>query len=124
MEDADFMLGLKNDPDTRIFAIKTQEEIKREDHIKWLSSHFMWMSVIETDYGARVGAMRIFSNEVSIWIDKPYRGLGLATEVLRRETEKGMYARIVHGNVASIRSFVKAGFVPVGGEINYYILRK
>lgn len=122
MSDADFMLELKNYPETREFAIETTAEIKREDHIKWLKPKLMFFQVIE-GWAGPIGAIRIFGNEISIWVDRRFWGMGVATNILR-DASSGTTARIVDGNVASMKAFVKAGFVPVGHTDHYYILRK
>ena len=123
MADADKMLEWKNYPETRQFAIVSHDEIKREDHLKWLEKNLIWFRVIE--HGEKpIGAIRIFGGEFSIWIDREYWGLGLATEIIRREGKIGMYAKIVNGNVASFKAFVRSGFVPVSYKDNYYILMK
>jgi len=128
MEDADFMLMLKNYPETRQFAIQSHEEIKREDHIAWLEKNKQFFHVIESlniDFVVkRFGAFRIQDNEISIWIDRQYWGNQVATRVISQVSEKGMIAKIVNGNVGSFKAFVRAGFVPVNYKDNYYILRK
>ena len=125
MEDADFMLELKNYPETRRFSISTPHEIKRADHIYWLEKNIQYFQVVD---GAteRIGCVRLFAKEISIWIDRKYWGLGVATEVIKKVSEPGTYAKIVDGNVASFRAFVKSGFVPVAHSAvdKYYILQK
>ena len=128
MDDADFMLALKNDPQTRQFAIVSKEEIKREDHLEWLRLNISTMHVIEKLTGEKVGAVRINKKgrqrEVSIWVDKDHRKLGIATKVLARLEFLDTWCKIVDGNTASMRVFVKAGFVPSGHVDNYYILER
>lgn len=124
MSDADFMLELKNYLETRQFAIKSQDKIKLVDHLKWLEKHIIFFQVIETDNNRRIGAVRIFGGEISIWIDKDFWGLGVASQIITKVCEAGMFAKIVDGNVGSFRAFIKAGFKPVAHESNYYILQK
>src|SRR5690242_10556255 len=110
MEDADFMLELKNDPDTRRFAIKSHEEIKKEDHYQWLKENIHFFQII-MGYTHRIGAIRVENHkEISIWIAKDFRGLGVACEVIKQIVKPYMTAKIVHGNIASMRTFIKAGF--------------
>lgn len=123
MADADKMLEWKNYPETRQFAILSHEEIKREDHLKWLEKNIIWFQVIENQ-GKSIGAVRLFGGEVSIWIDREYWGLGIATKVLNWISVTGLYARIVNGNVKSFRAFVKAGFVPYDYKDSHYLLMK
>ncbi len=129
MKDADRMLEWKNYPETRKFAIKTHEEIKREDHFKWLEDNIQFFHVVEFDLDLKgkvlAGAVRLEqSGEVSIWIDRAFWGQGVATEILKRATIAGSTAKIVNGNIASFRAFVKAGFIPKDYIDNYYILEK
>ena len=125
MADSDKMLEWKNYPETRKFAIYTHDEIKKEDHEEWLKNYFIWFQVIENNKEP-IGAVRIIGNELSIWIDRKFWGLGIATRVIKRVSQTGMYARIVNGNAASLRAFVKSGFIPVAHSAvdNCYILEK
>lgn len=124
MDDAEFMLELKNYPETRQFAIMSHEEIKLEDHLKWLAHHVHEFKVIVSETKNPVGAVRVHEKEISIWIDRNYWGKGIATKTINTVAEKGHWARIVDGNVGSFRAFTKAGFYPVFHAENYYILRK
>lgn len=115
MADADFMLELKNDPDTRFFALLTSEEIKKEDHYKFLEKNIQYFQVIE-DGGTimrRVGAIRVQDNEVSIWVDAKFREMGYATSAIKKVRKDRMTAKIVTGNLPSLRAFIRAGFMPV-----------
>lgn len=123
MEDADFMLELKNYPETREFAIVSHDEIKKEDHYKWLEKNIIWFKIIENQEQP-IGAIRIFGAEISIWIDRKFWGLGLAEKAIRMVMEPGMYAKIVNGNVASFKTFMRAGFLPVGYKDGHYILMR
>lgn len=124
MDDAEFMLELKNYPETRQFAIKSDLMILREDHLKWLEQHVQEFKVIVSETKNPVGAVRVHEKEISIWIDRNYWGKGIATKTINTVAEKGHWARIVDGNVGSFRAFTKAGFYPVFHAENYYILRK
>lgn len=123
--DTNFMLELKNYSETRQFAIETKDEIKLEAHNEWMKKNILFFQVIDGSAG-RVGAIRIFGNELSIWIDRHYWGLGIATEVIKRVSKPGMYAKIVDGNVASLRAFTKAGYLPVSHSAidKYYLLQR
>ncbi len=124
MKDADFMLSLKNDPDTRKFAIQTHDEISKESHYKWLADNLQYFRVIEDRDGKLMGAIRIQDKEVSIWVDKEFRKMGIATYVLQHECDRSMFAKIVEGNVASMRCFIRAGFEPYSHQGWYYIFKK
>lgn len=140
MDDADFMLELKNYEETRDFAIFSHDVVKREDHIKFLEKNVDQFRVIfeppDTSTNIKlmnegieiatrsVGAFRINGLEVSIWISRRFRGKQIALKTLNQIKFKGMIARIVDGNIASMRTFVKAGFIPKDHKDNYYILEK
>ena len=113
MSDADFMLSLKNDSDTRFFALLTSEEIKREDHIKFLEKNIQYFQVIQDGVMQRAGAIRIQDSEISIWLDPKFRGKGIALKTINTVKEKGMTAKIVFENFPSLRAFIRAGFLPV-----------
>lgn len=119
MNDADFMLSLKNDLTTREFAIVTHDEIDRESHYKWLEEHLGEFQVM----GNNIGAIRIEDNEISIWIAKEHRGKGIASYILRLVSRIGMKAKIVDGNIASMRCFINASFKPIDHKDNYYIFQ-
>lgn len=123
INDADFMLELKNYPETRMFAIASNDEIKREDHLKWLENNLQYFKIIEVmiegDYKP-AGVIRIQDNEISIWIHRSFWGRGIATWVLETVSEKGMTAKIVNGNISSMRAFINAGFKPVSYNGKYY----
>lgn len=136
MEDADFMLTLKNYPETRKFAIASHEEIKKEDHLKYLEANLEFFQVIESDNATiqdgkgnfvslqPMGAVRISDNEISIWIDRMFWNNGIASWVLEMVSEKGHQAKIVEGNIPSMRCFINADFKPVKKNNNYYIFQK
>jgi RimJ/RimL family protein N-acetyltransferase len=127
MDDADFMLELKNDNVTRNFALLTSEEIKKEDHYKFLENNIQYFQVIE-DGGynmIRVGAFRIQDNEISIWIAPKFRNCGYATSTLNKVKKDGMTAKIMVGNIPSINAFINAGFRPhdlIQVPLTHYIL--
>lgn len=119
MEDSDFLLELKNDPVMRKFAVVTHEPIKKADHVRWLSKHLGEIKII----GDNFGMFRVSDEgEVSINISPNYRGVGLGTEVLKKHCPKGVWAKIVNGNVASMNLFLRNGFVITGYEKGYYVL--
>lgn len=132
MDDADKMLEWKNYPETRQFAIVGLFEIRREEHIKWLEQNVQYFQIIEVD-GKKAGAVRINGGEISIWIDRDFRGKGLATDVIKSVSQPGMIAKIVDGNIASMRAFIKCGYVPISyikgidnfitRTVNFYIFK-
>ena len=128
MEDAKFLLEIKNDKATRMNSIITDEIIKWEDHIVWLEKRLEspGMNVIELN-GDPVGDMRFDTikggHEISIRLHKDFRGQGIATKAISRALGK-LTAYIVEGNIPSMRTFIGNGFRPVkyikGERINYY----
>ena len=124
LQDADFMLELKNYEETRQFAIASHEEIKKDDHYKWLEKNLQYFQVIIDHLDRDVGAVRIQDDEISIWVDRKFRKQGIATRALRDISDWGMTAKIVNGNVSSMRAFIAAEFSPIKYVDNYYILQK
>lgn len=123
MEDADFLLVLKNDPVMRQFAVVTPEEIKMEDHLKWLQDHVNEMFIVELN-GLRAGMFRVSQDrEVSINLHPDFHGKGLGQEVVSQFCPKGVWAKIVNGNVPSMKLFLANGFKIMSYENNYYVLK-
>lgn len=118
IEDAGKMLEWKNYPETRKFAIASHDEIKIENHLKWLESNIQYFQMIDDK-----GAIRIQDNEVSIWIDRQFWGEGLASKAIKLVSKNGFIAKIVEGNIASMRAFLKAGYLPVSYQDGYYIFK-
>jgi RimJ/RimL family protein N-acetyltransferase len=123
MDDAYFMLELKNYPETRRFSIVSHDEIKPEEHYQWLEKNIQYFQVI-TDNDKKIGAIRIKDYEISIWVDREFWKKGIATYILQYVSKKGMTCKIVNGNVGSFKAFVRAGFEPIGYTDNYYTLKK
>lgn len=130
MNDADFMLTLKNDPETRKFAIVSHDEIKKEDHVKWLENNIQYFRIIKDAdrLDEKIGAIRVQDLEVSIWITKAFRNQGIAKKTLKLICGEGMWCKIVDSNLASMRAFIFAGFRPVEHidlyTASYYIFKK
>ncbi len=135
MNDADKMLEFKNYEETRRYAIVSHDIIKKEDHYKWLEKNLQYFQVFEEIYGdydlnvpVICGILRIQNGEVSIWVGAEYWKQGRATFILQHHTRRGMNARIVEGNVGSMKAFIRAGFEPVhyvnASTCNYYIYKK
>lgn len=124
MGDAMSMYKWKNYPETRRFAIAHHNPIAKRDHLKFLKKNLKYFQVVMWK-GRTAGAIRIQDGEVSIWIDKKWWGIGLATNVLTLVSKQGYTAKIVNANLASMRCFIKAGYVPVEyREEGYYIFKK
>src|SRR5690242_16484688 len=91
MKDADKMLQWKNYPETRQFAIVSHERILKKNHLQWLSHNLQYFKVI-MDGDNVCGAVRVQDNEVSIWIDRAFRGNGLATKAVKKVSKRGFSA--------------------------------
>lgn len=129
MDDADFLLSLKNMPETRRYSIVSKEEIKRENHLEYLKENLEYFQVIQdSQHGGSVitpvGVVRIKDNEISLWLHRDWWGNGIATWIIRLVSEKGMTAKIVNGNIGSLKAFINAGFKPISYQDNYYIFQK
>lgn len=121
-EDADYLLALKNDKVMRKFAVVTNSKIRKADHLKWLKDNIDTVSIILYK-GERAGMFRVTEDrEVSINIDPLMRGQGLGGKVLKLCPKK-VWAKIVNGNVPSMRIFLANGFKITGYENDYYILK-
>lgn len=121
-EDAEFLLDLKNDPVMRMFSIKTNEKIDMDTHLKWLKDNLEYTKMIVFN-GITVGDVRVKDNEVAIKLHEQARGHGVAQRVIQIVKKHGMIAKIVDGNIPSMRLFIGAGFKPIEHKDNYYILR-
>lgn len=105
----------------RQFAVVTHDEIKWDAHLEWLKGHLHEIAIIEKD-NKRAGMFRIDDNkEVSINLHPNFRGQGLGKEVMAF-CPKGVWAKIVNGNVPSMKLFLESGFKIIGYEQNYYVL--
>lgn len=126
MDDADFLLSVKNDPIVRKFSIVTHNKIKKKDHVRWLASVIAdtdrRLYLIEYE-GKRAGDIRFDTTgrwvEVSVRLARKYRRKGIGSFVIPFACRgiaaalpgKTLFAKIVDGNKASARTFEKAGFV-------------
>lgn len=120
LDDADDLFRWKNDPETRRFAILTKKKILWEDHLKYLKKNIQNFQII-TDGENNLGAIRI-TDEIAVWVDKKFRGQGIAKEALLQVVVPGMVAKIVNGNIASFRLFISLGFRPTEYMGGYYKL--
>ena len=122
MLDSHQMFEWKNYPETRKFAIVSQDEIKFDDHVNWLKDNIQYFRII-LEKDKVLGAVRVKDNEISIWIDKAFWGQGLATKIIKKVSKKGFTAKIVVGNIASMRCFIKAEYLPVSYQDGYFIFQ-
>ena len=123
MDDAQALLNWKNDPVMRRFSIATHDEIKMEDHLKWLEKHLDEIYII-CDHRDTYGDVRLEGNGIAIKIDPHFRGMGIGTKAIKlaQDMRDELIAFIVNGNVPSMRLFLGAGFKITGYRNGYYIL--
>jgi len=126
MADAENLLKWKNDPIMRKYSIVTHKKIKMADHLKWLRKHLDEIYIIGEDFGD----VRVSDGEIAIKLAPEHRGKGYGLQALQAMDRryKGLTAKIVDGNVASMRLFIKNKYSPVEHKvtngIGYYILKK
>lgn len=128
LADAQDLLKWKNDPLMRDFSIVSSKVIKETDHLKWLDKHIQDILII-TYNGENCGDIRFDGNEVAIKLDEKFRGMGIAKKALLKalKGKENIIAKIVDGNVASMRLFQSCGFKVIDHQFNnkgYYILKR
>jgi RimJ/RimL family protein N-acetyltransferase len=122
-DDMEDMFRWKNDPITRQFAIKTHKKILWKNHVKWFEQNKFLVFII-CQKNIKIGTVSIVP-EIRIIIDPEYRGQGFAFKALQYLVQPGYIAKIVNGNIASMRLFLKLGFKPICyNEAGYYIFQK
>jgi len=126
--DAKFLFNLKNDKDVRKWSIASKDKIKWDSHLKWFNKHIKKIFIIYHN-GERAGDIRLEGDEIAIKIDKRARGNGLAGYAIgiARISCNKLIAKIVDGNVPSMRLFIKNDFKVVDHKVTngvgYYILK-
>lgn len=134
IEDAHFLLDLRNDPSTRANSRNTSE-VSIASHLLWLQSQLQKPSTrlyIACVDGHSVGQVRIDEDqEISVSLHPSVRGRGLACPCLLRAIQlyvsefpdtKVVKARIKEKNVASHKVFLRAGFFEVGRSKDHNVL--
>jgi spore coat polysaccharide biosynthesis predicted glycosyltransferase SpsG/RimJ/RimL family protein N-acetyltransferase len=138
--DTDWLLVLQHEPATRRFA-RNPAPPSREQHLRWLASIFeersSVLAVVETN-GLSSGMIRLdrskfFSDEhpryeVSIAISTAFHGRGVGSAALQliRALYPGaiLDAFVLPENQASLRMFLRAGYIDVGNGFYRSIPRK
>lgn len=142
--DLDLYFDWANDIDTRNNSFNSQI-IDYQIHTNWFLRKIVdkntLMLVFENEASIPVGQVRIEQkseeNIIGISIDKNFRGLGLAVPMLENAcsiffeefNEKTIHAYIKKVNLASVKSFKKAGFqeekeLLIGNEASYHLVKK
>lgn len=136
--DAPDLLRWKNDPETRRFSIETHDEITPERHAIWMDWMLAHSSVrtyiVEADgvpCGDVRGEVHMRFIEIAIKMDPKFRGQGIGSvalvaigDLLQQEFKKMLVAKIVYGNVASMRLFENCGYRVIGHGEGYYLCSK
>ena len=131
MSDMDDLYRLSNEKLVRSNSIHP-ENIIYEDHVKWfqrISSDEKYLILVVELAGSFVGQVKFKIDNsratISLSLDTLHRGMGIGWKVISESVEylikmkKGMsdiIAFIKNDNIASIRSFEKAGFLYIGLE--------
>lgn len=130
MDDADFLLKVKNDKDVRAHSIVTHDKIKKRNHMKWLRERLTdgktALFVIYKD-GKMAGDVRFDGGretEISIRLLPQFRQKGIATAIVRTLSFPGMMAKVVEGNIPSLNVFVTSGYKFRSYKDGAYILEK
>ena len=141
--DLDLYFNWTNDVDTRSNSFNTQI-VDYQTHTNWFLRKIVdknsLLLVFENEEYTPVGQVRIEQkpneNIIGISIDKNFRGLGLAVPMLEKSCmvffeefdKKTIHAYIKKSNLASIKSFKKAGFeeekeLLIGNESSYLLVK-
>lgn len=136
--DEQFLLELRNHPDLVPWGT-SQRPVTAEEHAEWFHNR-LWKSgnllqVITLESGGRVGFVRFSilnpeEAEISIGIHPDYWGQRRGTSAIRVACHMLRYeipdccviAKIHKDNQRSIRAFTNAGFVPMPGGEEPFIL--
>jgi len=130
MDDAHFLLRIRNDRETRRQSVQ-HGRVTKVQHHRWLkktlSDPDSLLFTVEAGCYL-IGSARLDGKirlcEVSLAIDRLYRGDGFMApliEALKAEGKKRGYrrmqAQVRQSNPRSLRGFLRAGFVPTGDEL-------
>lgn len=125
-DDAEQLLEWKNDKETRLNALVTQEKIKMENHLKWLEKRlkkggFYIITNGKIDYGD----LRFEENEITIRISPKYRNMGIGKWAIKKAQKMFPYlwAKIVIRNINSLNLFIHCGFKITEFKKTHYILK-
>ena len=136
--DANDLFRWKNDPIVRQFSIETKDEIKFDRHMTWmdwaLTNSQVRIYIIEAD-GTPCGDVRFEIHaryiEIAIKLDSRFRGSGIGAfalkeigDLVQTEFQRPLIAKIVYGNVASMRLFEGCGYRIIGSGEGYYVCSK
>ncbi|MEX1148120.1 MAG: GNAT family N-acetyltransferase [Sphingomonadales bacterium] len=134
MDDADLLLGWRNDPLTRQMS-RDRDAVERNDHVAWLARTLALDAgrrriCIAVADGTPVGTVRLDRVDDGVcelsWTMAPEaRGQGLGREMVSafcRMTGGRLRAVVRAGNAASRRIAISAGLSPIriDGDLEYF----
>lgn len=122
MEDARFLFDLRNEKSNREM-FKNSDIVKWESHLDWIRDRlkqegcFIFIALNENHIP--IGQFKIdITCEVSISLSEKFKGQGLGakiitlgTRIFRNKFKNILIANIKEDNIASINSFLKAGYI-------------
>ena len=130
-DDARNLWQWRNEPETRAASFST-EPIGYDDHVKWLATKlrdrhvFILIAVGQGE--VEIGYVRLDVHgdaaEMSLSLDRAYRGRGLGAGTIRAASEfvvntlgiQRVTARVRPGNAASLGAFRAAGFAAADAD--------
>lgn len=112
MKDCRFFYRVHTDVDRRFYS--TKKTVSFEEHQEWYRKNYKKLTVIYNELAEPVGVIRSQAAEIlSIAVLPNYQGRGYGTESLmgyKAFTDKKLVAVIHPKNIASRKSFSRAGF--------------
>lgn len=125
-DDSDILLGWQLDPSTRQYA-RDPRPPEPDAHRAWMGSRLAdrrCIFLVMEEAGRACATIRLDWREegegfeVSLVVAPGHRGRGLGTHALglarRLVAGEDLFAHVKGGNEASLRSFIRAGYVPTG----------
>lgn len=120
IDDMKKVFELSNDDVVRANSIN-KEKIKWEDHVSWFENRIKKTDepfyIVESEKNDFIAQVRFDKKEeitISISIAEAFRGKGLASKIINECVKKAgcdeVVAYVYDTNVASIKTFTKAGF--------------
>ncbi len=140
IQDSDTLLQWRNDPQT-LACFRSTTAVPREDHDLWMKfnvshgypEHIVMMAE-NPDLGS-IGVVRfdaekrdVMTYKASITIAPPYRGRGMALDILSQACgfmhEYAINAEIRQGNARSRKIFMQCGFKSVDFDADFEYYRR
>lgn len=110
-EDYKDMLRLRNLPEVRKASVN-KKRVSWSEHVKHVDQFKDQITVAKHD-NKLVGYIRVTkTGNISIVVDRKYRGLGVSEILLKhaKKKKKSLYANVYKYNIASMNMFKNAGF--------------